>query len=411
MSKVKENLIYVLALFPIFNFTLVNISILLFVVGSGIKCLGEGSTFKWPNKRLVFGMLVLSLPFLLNVISLLWTQNIRSGSSFVERTIPFLIVPLVILFGRPFSSKESIHKFLRIYIFSNVILAVVVLVNTLMRIAVYYPNGKSNREFFGKYFRGEIETIPLVGEHPIYLSLLIGSALLFLFYVRFRQYWVYAFIGCLFLIVLFLTSSRGPIAALLIALCVVIILKRMKTRTKIAVFGTFFLFTIIGSLNSPIKSRMMELMNTKHIYPIGDYYNSFNIRMGIYRCCYEIGQKSPWYGLSPGDVQDSLNVCYKSNYVTNAYNEGIFNTHSQYLFYWLSFGTVGLILILGTYFFFYRQAFLVKDKVYIVFLVYILLCFLFENILSRNTGIMVFVIFNSLFYYKSYLSIEYDRKV
>ncbi|WP_435625852.1 hypothetical protein [Flagellimonas sp.] len=82
--------------------------------------------------------------------------------------------------------------------------------------------------------------------------------------------------------------------------------------------------------------------------------------MGIYKCCYEIGQKMPWYGLGPGDVQDSLDLCYETNYDTNAFNEGIFNTHSQYLFYWLSFGLVGLFLMIGSYFFSMERLFRLK---------------------------------------------------
>ena len=401
MFKVKENLIYVLALFPIFNFTLVNISILFFVIGSGFLYLKKHSTFKWPNKSLVYGILILSLPFLLNVISMVWTQNIRSGGSFIERTLPFLILPLVTVYCQPFLSKESIHKFIRIYIISNVILASVVLVYTLIG-GLYYTNLENRMKSFGKYFRGTVESIPIVGEHPIYLSLLIGSALIFLFYVRFRKFWANVVVICLFLIVLALSGSRGPSAALLISIFTLISLERMSVKIKILAFSVFFVLAILGMLISPIKNRMMELVNTKHIYPQGDYYNSFNTRMGIYKCSFKVGNNVPWYGLGPGDVQDSLNLCYETNYVTNAYKEGIFNTHSQYLFYWLGFGSVGLILIIGTYILFLRQAFLVKDKVYIVFLVYMLLCLLFENILSRNTGIMLFVIFNTMFFYKSF---------
>jgi len=325
--------------------------------------------------------------------------------SFVERTVPFFLLSIAFIFLKPFRTKESIDKFIRLYIISNAVLGFLVLLYVIPGMFIYSHNIESlvTSESMGKFFRDVVETIPIIGEHPIYLSLMTGSSLLFLFYIRFRQRWVNATMSFLFVVILFLSSSRGPTIALLIAICVVILLNKMSAKTKIAVFGAFFLFTTFGLFYSPLKSRLMEFVNTKHIYPQGDYFNSFNTRMGIYKCSFEIGRNAPWYGLGPGDVQSNLDLCY-NQYETNAYNTGIFNTHNQYLFYWLSFGTVGLFLFIGSYTIFIRHAYLVKENIYIVFLTYMLVCFLTENILSRNTGIMLFAIFNIMFYCKSHIN-------
>ena len=260
-----------------------------------------------------------------------------------------------------------------------------------------------NRISFNNYFRKELESIPIIGEHSIYVSMLIGSALLFLFFVRFWKYWINILVGCLFLVVLLLSGSRGPTLALFIAFSFIIAIKELSYQAKLLTYRGFVVFAVMILFLTPIKSRIMEFVNTTHLYPVGNYFNSFNIRMGIYRCSFEVGEKTPWYGLGPGDVQNNLDLCYKNSYVTKAYSEGIFNTHSQYLFYWLSFGMVGLILILTSYVLFFRQAFLARNKLYIIFLIYILICCMFENILSRNTGIVLYTIFNTMFYCQSYL--------
>ncbi|WP_435624053.1 O-antigen ligase family protein [Flagellimonas sp.] len=394
-------MIYILAFFPIFDFKLINLSILLFIVGSYHGNIGNLEAKLKEIRKNGFGFAILSLPFFLSLISLLWTTNLKIGLSFVERSLPIFIIPFVVLYFKPFHRKSA-DKFISLYILSNALLALVVLVYATVSRLVKNPELKVHRDNFGNYFRDLVEGIPIVGEHPIYLSLLIGSALLFLYYYRFKHLWINLTIASLFLIVLFVTGSRGPIVALLVASCSIILLLNKSLKTKIVSIVTVLLIIVIGGLYSPLKERVSELVNTKHLLPQGDYFNSFNTRMGIYKCSFEIGKKTPWYGLGPGDVQYNLDSCYDKNYDTNAYGKGIFNTHNQYLFYWLSFGFLGLLLIIGTYVLFFKQAFLSMDRAYVIFLVYLFFCFFFENILSRNTGIMLFSIFNTILYQKKF---------
>ncbi|MEP3372656.1 MAG: O-antigen ligase family protein [Maribacter dokdonensis] len=396
MTKIKDYLIYILALFPLFNFQLVNLSIALFIVACGVNF--NINTINWPDKNTVVKVVCLSLPFLLSIVSLIWTNNIDQGISFVERALPIIIFPLFTFLFKPFSSKDVITKFFKTYIISNAVLALIIfgyaIVNAL------YISESSVRVAYGTYLRSRLETIPIIGEHPIYLSLLMGSALLFLFYSRFKNTWLNITLGTLFLIVFFLSNSRGPMLALLVSISVMLIFKKVNVRYKVWAFTTLILTVSILFVITPLKSRLMELINTKHNYPIGQYYNSYNIRLGIYKCSYIITEKIEWYGLGPGDVQFALDECYDEQFKTSAYKTGIFNTHNQYLFYWLSYGIFGLLIILITYVFFYSNAFKSDNKLYIVFLTFMFTCFLFENILSRNTGIMLFSIFNTLFLFQ-----------
>jgi len=398
VTKIKDILIYILAFFPLFSVKLVNLSIVLFIIGCGVHFYKEKTPFNWPDKITVVKVVCLSLPFLLSIVSLIWTNNLNIGISFVERVLPLIIFPLIIFLLKPFGSKESITKFFKAYILSNAVLALIITVFAFFNsLDISETSGEIA---YGIDLRGRLETLPIVGEHPIYLSLLMGSALLFLLYNRFKNTWINTVLILLFLIVFFLSNSRGPMLALLVSISVVLIYKKVNVIYKILTFSTLILSVSLLLMLTPMKSRLMEFVNTKHYYPIGQYYNSFNIRMGIYKCSYILTEKIDWYGLGPGDVQFALDDCYNKQFKTSAYKTGIFNTHNQYLFYWLSYGVFGILIILISYVFFYSYAFKLDNKLYIVFLTFMFTCFLFENILSRNTGIMLFSIFNTLFLFQ-----------
>lgn len=390
-----------MAAFPLFDFKLINIGIAVFVLGSIVICYEEGGFLKRFTKRKIIDILILSLPFLLSLIALFWTQNIKSGYTFVERSLPVIIFPLIILLLPPFRTIKTIKNFFQIYIITNVLLASAFIVFSIVSLVSLYENEHLPTISFIKKYRGEFESVLVIGEHPIYLALMIGTAILFLFYFYFKRFWLNLIYGFILTIALFMTASIGPMLALLIAVLLAIILKSIRLKSKLTIIAAFLVIVLSALTLSPFQNRVNEFINTTEIYPSGDYFNSFNTRVGIYNCAIKIGKKVPVIGLGPGDVQEELDLCYKNEYKTKAYENGIFNTHNQYLHYWLSYGIWGLTMMFVTYIIFYKRAISNRDEVYIVFLTFMLICFLFENILSRNTGIMVYSIFNTILYFKS----------
>ena len=157
-----------------------------------------------------------------------------------------------------------------------------------------------------------------------------------------------------FLSAIAIASSRGVIAGLVIV-SIIIVFQEVKSHKK-AIFITIGLILGILAISflTPIKSRIDEILNTKNIYPVGLQYNSFNLRVAIYDCSLKIINRSPLIGYGPGDVQNELNECYKK-------------------------------FVKG------------KNRLYLNFLILFYIVFLTENVLYRNSGMVLFVTFNCLF--------------
>jgi O-antigen ligase len=392
---------FALALLPLLNMAMTNVALALFVVAGIVSFIENKENRKGSLKNLFFDLCCLSTPVLLAAIALIWTEDIRTGWSFVERSMPFLVIPLVVFLGQPINKERQINKFLKIYIVSASILAGIVLVNIL---GWYILDSHIiAHKSFEDYIREGVDKIPFFNEHAIYLSLLLGSALLFLFYAFFKKFWLNVLIVIVLIVTMVLLGSRGPLIALIIVFIGIVLFKKGHLKYKaFTVFG-FVMFTGAIVFFSPVKKRMVQLISTKHLYPQGEYFNSVNLRAAIYNCNYKVGFIEPILGLGPGDVQKNLNECYQNNFQTTAFDKGIFNSHSQLLFYWVSYGFVGLLVFLGVYFLFVRKALSRKQHLYLSFLIFLALCSLSENILNRNTGIMIFSIFNSFFYFSNYL--------
>jgi O-antigen ligase len=67
-----------------------------------------------------------------------------------------------------------------------------------------------------------------------------------------------------------------------------------------------------------------------------------------------------------------------------------FNSHNQYLFICLNSGLVGLSIFLFFVFYVFKTAFLKRDYFLLGILVFFLVAFLFENVLSRQSGVILF---------------------
>ena len=101
-------------------------------------------------------------------------------------------------------------------------------------------------------------------------------------------------------------------------------------------------------------------------------------------------------GHGAGDIEKRLSQCYEE-FNTSAFDVQSYNTHNQYFHYLCAFGLVGTIIILYYFGFYLRNAYVSKNWNHFTLLILFYLCFLTENILVRNTGIVVFSMINCIF--------------
>jgi O-antigen ligase len=339
----------------------------------------------------------------------MWTENLVLGLKIIEKSIPFFIIPFSVFILKPFKTINQLKKFNKTFITVTVFLVCVTLLYIVYNISAIVTS--ENNYNMVNNLRNSIEMVPLIGEHPIYFSLLIAMALLLLFYNKFYSK-VLNIICSLFLTFgLILASSKGVIIALVVV-SVLIIFQEIKNKRK-----AFFVLLLVGvgisSLVyfSPLRSRIeKEIIENQFTYPQGIHFNSFNLRTAIYNCSFSLVHKSGLIGFTPGDLQQELNECYKK-FNTPAFNKINYNTHNQYLDYLLSFGFFGLLLIICVFYYYLRIAMNRKNKLYFNFLILLYIVLFTENILSRNTGIVLFVTFNSLlgYYNLQSLNLKHDN--
>ncbi len=399
--------IYLIALLPLLSLFMVSIAIIAFSIGALLNSFyyQKIKQIKIESLKVV---LLCVLPFLMYLISLLWTEDFNSGLKIIEKNLAFLILPSVVFVLKPFKTCAQLKIFKKIFVcsaaFSVIITSCYLLFN--LRGILTAQNAYS----INIKLRESIELVPIIGEHSIYFSLILALAIVLLFFNSFNYRWLNIALYVLFILGISIASSKGVILAVLLVV-VVGVFQRFRNIKK-AITVLFFSFLCFGFIVyfSPIKERLNEIIESKYIYPEGVHYNSFNLRMAIYNCSLSLIKDTPIIGFAPADTQKQLNECYKK-FNTNAFFEKNYNTHNQYFDYFLSFGILGLMIILFSFTYFLRIAIVNNNYEYLCFLTLFYTAFLTENILVRNTGIVLFVTFNCLFAYSTLFTKELNQNL
>ena len=105
------------------------------------------------------------------------------------------------------------------------------------------------------------------------------------------------------------------------------------------------------------------------------------------------------FGYGIGDVQEYIDYYYMQYGLAPGWFEG-YNLHNQYLQYLVTCGALGFTLFI--IYLIYSLYFAIKNKesLHLFFLILILTIFLFECVLSRNKGIVIFIFMNTFFMMK-----------
>lgn len=347
--------------------------------------------------------LINSSIFFLYIISFIYTQNISYGFKKIETALPFIIIPLVffVLMPKLNISTQLKNRFSLIFILSSLIFSLIVLLFIVIdNTTVYY------KDFYTNKFRIIVEDIPLIGQHPIYASLYLGISLILIFYLIKQNHLIQnksktalLFIPGFFnILLLIMLSSRGVILSLIFLIIIYlfkIIIRERKIKQAIIIFCLISTSVIVLFVTN---RRMAEMINFETYSSLNsNYSNSF--RINIYKCSLNLLEKSIFLGYGVGDAQDELDSCYISKNQLLLLEEK-YNSHNQYLDFSIKLGLVGLfafILLLITN---YLHAKSSKNELLMFLIIFYSLNFLTENILVRQSGLILFVFLLHFFYSK-----------
>ncbi len=324
-------------------------------------------------------------------LSFFWSDN---TADYLFRVVSFL--PLLLCsVGFRYVSKEQKQKLIwAVYGFVLVSLAVV-LVNV-----TFAAFDAPTHEDVWAYVVYENLARP-TRLQAIYLSMTMVMTILFFLgswdSIPVKKTVKYAVLLVLYAFIIML-SSRMEIMVMLFLACMATLV-RVVIQKKVMKSGLVVVF-LVGVTSALIlgnrvnRERFTEMVDLEQDYT-ENKYGGRSLRIQKWLNAVETWQNNIWIGTGAGDSQDELNATYKNNGFSLALQHN-FNVHNQYLQTLMGYGVIGLLLLGIMLFAFLWYAWQNKNVFLLFFLGIILLSFLTESMLERQTGIVLFAFYGNL---------------
>jgi O-antigen ligase len=339
--------------------------------------------------------------FLWQLSGLLFSQTIDVGLERIFKRLSFLLFPLVLFYpGRKII--EKIHLILRLFVICTFIYVVYCFGNALHDSLIILThkwifNPHPLEYEYENYFYGA-RLSSLV--HPSYLAMYIVISIL----ISLDSFFDYSFtffrkvlwlsVVIVFLITLYLLSSRAGILAGIIVLPIYFLFKFYKYFSKwillIAIVLLTSVFVIVARTNQKISFSVDGILKT-------DINKTFekDERYLIWKSALGVIKENLIFGVGIGDASNELKKEFKSRGYTTGYYDNL-NAHNQFLEVLLENGLIGLIIfttILG-----YMSYIAISQKNLLsgLYIIMMIVFFMFESTLNRLSGVTFFPFFSFL---------------
>lgn len=409
-QKLKASFFYLTILFFIislpYKLIISNISFILILIAwiiNGVKV----PVFK--NHSKFYYVVIFSLLFLIQIPSLLYTSDLEYGFKLLQRKLPILLFPIVIATVNIDKTKQHqrLNRLLWYFVYSCLIASTICLVSAIFSQWSNFGFNLKNIDWSVFTYHKLTEVL---GIHSIYFALQIGMANIFITYKLFFNYNQFSpfsrlkyvtFFIFFFLIMLLLTTRMVILAFLLIVILSVIryiVINRKIIQGTVIITSILLLLISMVYFNPVLKDRVKEAVNYKSKYSVDRVWGGRGLRLLKWDCSWALIKQNPILGVGLGDVQENLQNCYEEkNYGQLLFWKNIqYNAHNQYLQIYLEAGFPACLMLFLCFVVPFITSVKEKNFLYIMFLVFIFLCFMTESILVRQRGIMFYAFFNSL---------------
>ena len=380
-------------LFPLLFFKIKALTVVAFFVLSLYCIIKRDKGFKVDLKTVA----LFSILWLSYIISLFFSTNVQVGVTLISRCVPMLLIPL----GYSFLSYSARIQFNKVFRKTFIIASSIFTV--LLFFYLYqlgYFSGKQDLYYCYSYITNEFWGI---NDHPIYLSINLAVALFFILIDGFRNKITNVFLFLVLLLGLLLLARKGVVAAFGGLSFLYFILKNKK-KQSLLVIGSFGILFALSLTVTDIRSRFFELFDIHKI--VDNKETSSGIRYILWNTSSDLIQESNYLGYGVGDVQTVLShKLAQEGYKVLA--EDKYNAHNQYLQIGLATGVVGIGLFLFSLLYFVKKCIQRKNSEGIIFILFFLFIFLFESVLERQNGIIMYCFMTCMFIFSS----EYDKTV
>ena len=393
VEKAVPYVAFFCGLFVLLPFKVKPITVIVFFL------LGLFSVFKYriSAKIEMKTVFIFSIFFIVYALSLFFSENIQKGITILVRIIPILIIPL----GYSFLTFETRVKFNQVFRKTFIIAASIY--SILIFIYLFqlgYFSQKHDLYYCYSYITFEFWGM---NEHPIYISIFFSVALFFILMEGFKNK-IFNFILFLVLISgLLILARKGVVVSFCILSGILLFLKRDKKQIAKLVF-VFMSLMLISLSITEIRNRFLEIFDTSSI--VNNKETSSGIRYILWNTSAKVIQKSDYLGYGIGDAQAVLSTQLAADGYA-VLSEENYNAHNQFLQIGLATGIVGICLYLFSLLYFIRIFIKRKNAEGVVFLLFFIFVFLFESVLERQNGIIIYSFTSCMFIYAS----EFDKNL
>ncbi len=356
------------------------------------------------NPKAVLFFLFLGL-FVWQTAELLLANSVNAGFERIFKRLSFLLFPLV-LFYPGIKIERSISLILRIfalcifayllYCFGNAIHNSLVLKDGKLVFNAYHELYTYESFFMGARLSAIV--------HPTYLSMyvllsaLISLESLFDKTLTFSKRYLWSAAALIFIIVIYLLSSRAGVIAAIIVLSLYFVIKFYGRVSKVILIA-FLIIAALGSVvmlntNERLKYSLEELSQSG----INGTFAK-DSRYMIWKSAFGVIRSNLVLGVGTGDASEELKKEFKSRGYTEGYYDNL-NAHNQFLEILLENGIIGLIIFLSLLGYIIYIAISEHNLLLGLFIIMMVVFFMFETVLNRLAGITFFPLFVFLLTYR-----------
>jgi len=390
--RASEAILAGIFLLMFFSIRFTNILIVLYV----INWLAGTSLKAWKWKKNDWLLLLIISPWVLELVSALYSTHMITGLHQVEKRLTLLAIPIITLH----STENAVND--RVTAFRIATLSTVLATLFCVLVAVYNVVVHSAKMAYWEHF-----TEPIIFA-PVYLSLIMNIVSIWII-IRLIKEWItlpliqriyYLSLIAYFGIITFLVASKlhSVIFIAILIIGVVLIYRTHVVSWKASLFILVLLLAIGFSVSkSEIKERFAHIHNfTVPNFSAPDTeFNELTLRLTIFKCANYIIEENPIFGTGVGDVMADLESVYRKVDFKFGYNNA-YDPHNQYLRVCLGTGVVGLSLFLISLITVLSRALRSGDWLVVGFVIVFCTSFLFESILERQNGIIPFAFLYSV---------------
>lgn len=396
LQKNNFDFVFILLLGVVTTFTLDKINpifIFSLMIIQGIVLFRPDEKVKFKTTPYFWMLMAL---YGLNLVGMLYTEDVSKGFNTITRQISFVLFPLFYSVYR----VQNIGLLLKLFVISVFGFILTFELHTLYRFFYKSDIFPLDLELFFSYRYTGAELTKFFEMHNAYFGMYIMFAhVIILDYLR-RTKKNYIIILLLLLIAfqsLFLLQMVAKTAIVLNILLITcslayILIKRKLYKTLLfsiglLAFAGWFSVKHLNITVSRIADRMEQLQQ-------GDN-SELETRPRMWSAAIPVIKENYIIGTGTGDVKRALHAEYEKRGIKIRSN-----VHNQYIDYLMRFGIFGLGLFLAVFAYSLIHAIKTNNYIYFCFTIIIMVCCFTENILSRQWGITFYAAFNYLLYFQ-----------